>query len=99
MKNAKTLTAALILAGSFLAAGAAAAADNAVVVDRLSPGDYCHMKFPAIDPGTLGTDHPTLENPGSGDSIDFYGPCDETPTGRDQVEEQMHDDQLSRSRD
>lgn len=38
--------------------------------------------------GTLGSRHPQLRDAQSGDIIDFYGPCDENPTGKDQVIEQ-----------
>jgi hypothetical protein len=34
------------------------------------------MKFPAIRPETLDSDHPQLERPDAGDVIDFYGACD-----------------------
>src|SRR5437667_5957106 len=54
----------------------------------LTPGSYCHLKFPAIREDTLGSDHPALEDPNSGDIIDFYGPCDENPVGKHQMEEQ-----------
>ena len=36
------------------------------------------MKFPAIRPRTLDTDHPQLKRPDTGDVIDFYGACDES---------------------
>jgi len=96
MQNANVLVAGLMLAGSFLVKAPLTAADNVVVQEQLAPGDYCHMKFPAIDPETLGTSQPRLS---SGDVIDFYGPCDESPTGADQVHEQKEDDFLSRQRD
>src|SRR5258705_10357257 len=101
MKTAKTLMAASALGRGLGAAGAASAAtdDGAIVKEELIPGNYCHMKFPAIAPGTLGSDHPALQTSASGDSIDFYGPCDESPTGRDQQRAQEEDDFLSRQRD
>ncbi len=57
------------------------------------PTSYCHMKFPAIDKGTLGTDHPRLENPDEGDMIDYYGPCRHNPVGRSEVRQQELDEQ------
>ena len=31
-----------------------------------------------------------LKDERTGDVIDFYGPCDESPTGQDQVQSQRH---------
>jgi hypothetical protein len=53
--------------------------------------NYCHKQFPAIRPNTLGTNHPQLEDPDSGDMIDYYGPCDHDPLGKDEVQRQEHD--------
>lgn len=95
MKNAKSLLAALILLGNITASGAALAADGIISKTEDVPGSYCHEKFPAIWPSTLDTDHPTLKSQpsnsgrdGSGDVIDFYGSCDESPLGKDQIQEQ-----------
>ena len=92
MKNVKALLATLLLAGSTIATGTSWAADGVIAKDVLNPGSYCHMKFPAIDPSTLDSARPTLESSASsGDAIDFYGPCDEKPTGQDQVQAQKLD--------
>ena len=53
--------------------------------------NYCHQRFPAIDPQTLGTAHPQLEDSSTGDMIDYYGPCNHDPLGKDEVERQEHD--------
>jgi hypothetical protein len=53
-----------------------------------TPGSYCHMKFESIQDRALSTDHPALKDSSDGDIIDFYGPCDESPTGADQVRQQ-----------
>jgi len=66
----------------------AKAADGVIEKEPLDTSSYCHLKFPAIDPGTLGTNHPVLESADSGNIIDFYGPCDENPLGKDQQIEQ-----------
>lgn len=63
------------------------------------PVGYCHMKFPAIDEKTLGTDEPRLERPDSGNIIDFYGPCGHDPLGAEEVQRQMNENQLQRTRD
>jgi hypothetical protein len=49
---------------------------------------YCHLKFPAIREDTLYSDHPVLKDPRDGDFIDFYGPCDYDPLGKDAVLQQ-----------
>jgi hypothetical protein len=64
-----------------------------------APVGYCHMKFPAIDEKTLGTDEPRLERPDSGNVIDFYGPCGHDPLGAEEVQRQMNENQQERTRD
>lgn len=88
MNRTKTLLTAFVLAGSL--AGSAMAADGVLVKDEAGETS-CHMKFPAIRPSTLGTDHPELKSANTGDVIDFYGSCDENPTGPDQVKAQELD--------
>jgi hypothetical protein len=88
MKNFKTFLAALVLVGSVAGSGMALADDGVISKDVLAPQSYCHEKFPAMQGRSLGTDDPTLKSTASGDIIDFYGPCNENPTGKDQVQEQ-----------
>jgi hypothetical protein len=79
----------LILASTV--AGTALAADD--VRSKEQAGEnYCHEKIPAIRPRTLASDHPTLKGSQTGDVIDYYGPCDESPTGANQVLEQKHEE-------
>jgi hypothetical protein len=47
--------------------------------------NYCHMKFPAIREETLSWDRPVLKDASSGDIIDFYGPCNYDPLGKDAI--------------
>ena len=78
MKIKASLLAALLVMGGF------AAHSEAEVISRteLAPGnDYCHLKFPAIAEQTLTSDRPVLKGSESADIIDFYGKCDESPTG------------------
>jgi hypothetical protein len=58
-------------------------AASATILGR--SGDYCHMKFPAMREATLRGKQPMLKDD---DIIDFYGPCDHDPTGRDEIQEQ-----------
>jgi hypothetical protein len=46
------------------------------------------MKFPAMREETLSWNTPVLKDAGSGDLIDFYGPCDHDPTGKEEIESQ-----------
>jgi hypothetical protein len=94
MKNAKAFLAALVLVGSVATSGIAVAQDGVIEKEVLTPNSYCHEKFPAIDNNTLGNDKPVLQSATSGDTIDFYGPCDENPVGQDQVQAQLEDNQL-----
>ena len=50
---------------------------------------YCHMKFPPLRKDTLTWDQPVLEE-SAGNIIDFYGPCDYDPMGKDEVNVQRN---------
>ena len=56
---------------------------GAVALNR--DGTYCHLRFPAIRPSTITTSKPTLKPAASDDIIDFYGPCDYDPVGKEEV--------------
>lgn len=95
MKRIGTTVSMLVLAGSLTGSAFAAndvfvkdeGANSVIVKDRGVDG-YCHEQFPAIRSSTLGTDEPELKSSNTGDMIDFYGSCDENPTGADQVKAQ-----------
>jgi hypothetical protein len=89
MKIATSFLAGLFLIGSVGASATAMAAEDGVLLKEGS-GISCHMKFRAMEPRTLG-DNPRLKSSTSGDVIDFYGPCDESPTGQTQVRQQKID--------
>jgi hypothetical protein len=65
----------------------------------LSDGSYCHLRFPAIDERSLSLPgkHSVLKSPDCGDIIDFYGPCDHDPLGKDEIYAQLR--YLQRLRD
>jgi hypothetical protein len=90
MKIATSFLAGLLLIGSLGAINNAMAADGILSKNEFTAGDYCHVKFPAIDEETLGDDRPVLTQ---SDITDFYGPCDENPVGEDQVQAQMLENQ------
>ena len=92
MKMSKPFLAALLLVGS-LGSNAIGANDGVLLKEPLTPGgSYCHMKFPAIQPSTVYGNNPQLRSSDSADIIDYYGPCNETPLSKDQVESQRIDD-------
>jgi len=92
MKIATSFLAGLLLIGTLGANATAMAADGLIYKQELTPGSYCHLKFPAIREETLASDHPVLTDPSDGDIIDYYGSCDENPLGKDQVHEQKLDE-------
>jgi len=49
---------------------------------------FCHLRFPAVVTKTLGTDKPQLKPATSGDIIDYYGPCDHDPLGKEEIASQ-----------
>lgn len=93
MKIATSFLAAMLFTGALGTLNNAIAADEDTEKVPLSADSYCHEKFPAIRGRTLGTDDPTLKTPTTGDVIDFYGPCNESPTGKDQQWEQQLEQQ------
>jgi hypothetical protein len=61
------------------------------------PGSkYCRLRFPAIREDTLYSGRPVLKDPSDGDIVDFYGPCDYDPLGKEEVARQRA--QLQRDR-
>ena len=88
MKIATSILAAVLFTGTLGVINTATGADGILSKDQLTRGSYCHEKFPAIRQSTLDDNNPTLKDSSTGDVIDFYGPCDENPVGKDQVQAQ-----------
>jgi hypothetical protein len=86
MKITRFFLAASLLVGSSGVTSAFAAAPGVISNQVLIPGRYCHLTFPAVREETLAGNHPVLKDPSSGDIIDFYGPCDQDPLGKDEIE-------------
>ena len=93
MNSLKANLSMLLVAGVLGTSGAALAADGVVVEGQLAPGSYCHEKFPAITGRSLGDNQPQLKQSTTGDIVDYYGPCDENPTGKDQIASQKLEQQ------
>lgn len=93
LKIVRSIFAALLFIGKMGGYNPAFAANGIILKQELTPNSYCHLKFPAIREETLAGDHPVLKVPNEGNLIDFYGPCDEDPVGKDQVHEQRIENQ------
>jgi len=92
MNKTKTAFSVLFLAGVMASSAASAAVNETVILKTFLTGsNYCHMKFPAIEERTLSWQYPVLKNPGEGDIIDFYGPCDHDPLGKEEIQSQKRD--------
>jgi hypothetical protein len=62
-------------------------------------GSFCHLRFPAITEHTLFSDRPVLKDPSEGDIIDFYGPCNYDPLGRESILRQRYEHRLRRRKE
>jgi hypothetical protein len=93
MKIARSFLAGLLLVGSLGVTSTVMAADQDGTIEKvpLSTGSYCHEEFRAIDGRTLGTNNPAVKS--DREAIDYYGPCSESPTGKDQQAEQRLEQQ------
>ena len=89
-KMSVTMLWAVAISAAVLAipAGPASGQDGILLKVRAGNTNYCHLKFPAIREDTLSWDRPVLQNPSTGEIVDFYGPCDYDPTGKDAVAQQ-----------
>jgi hypothetical protein len=82
-----------------LGASPVRAATGVISKTPMSADSYCHERFPAIRGRTLGSKHPALKNPGTGDIIDFYGACNHNPVGKGEVSSQKDEQQHAREDD
>jgi hypothetical protein len=80
-----------LVAQTFLLGGCVVLAVQDIVKNPDSSAGLCNLRFPAIREDTLFTDHPVLKDPGDGDIIHFYGPCDHDPLGREEILRQRAD--------
>ena len=101
MKIAKSGLAALLLVGSL--AGSAMAQDDGILFKQeVLRQVIVTSRCAPFEQSTLGSDTPELKDAGSADIIDFYGSCDETALGQDQVWQQTlqaHRDRRSNDND
>ena len=99
MSQLRRIRSCLVLTGTtVLFSSVLWAAEGIIYKNPDATGTYCHLKFPAIREDTLSWDRPVLKDPSEGDIIDFYGPCDHDPLGREQVLRQKADARRQRDR-
>src|SRR5437667_9826088 len=92
MNNMKLVVSVLFLGAAIGLSGTSARADmmtsasarGVISQDVLTDGSYCHTKFEAIREDTLASSRPVLKD--SDDFVDFYGPCNHDPLGKDEVQ-------------
>jgi hypothetical protein len=70
-------------------------AEGVLVKEEYVVGSYCHQKLAAIRESSLAGDHPVLS---AEETIDFYGPCDQDPLGKDQLTAQRLENSDRRSK-
>jgi len=76
----------LLLAGALHLSSPAWAAEGVLYKKAVdAAGTYCHLKFPTIQKKTLYYGRPVLKDPSEGDIVDFYGPCNYDPLGKEEV--------------
>ena len=99
MKHIGTKLSVLVLAGSLAGSAIAASAPGPHQPKGVKPGvigaialnrqaTFCHLRFPAIRQSTLNSAKPELKPATTGDIIDYYGPCDHDPLGKEEVDSQ-----------
>ena len=86
MKTAKCFFALLVLSANVVAAYLPASATE--IPGMLSKDGFvlesgCPMPISALPPESFLGEQPVLKRPNSGELIDYYGPCGETPVGQD----------------
>ncbi len=94
MNNMKLVVSVFFLGGAIGLGGISARADSltsaraqgVISQDVLTAGSYCHTKFEAIREDTLASSRPVLKD--SDDFVDFYGPCNHDPLGKDEIQAQ-----------
>ena len=86
MKNIKSLMFVVFLTGALGLSAVAVGAENVLSKDALTDGSYCHMKFESIRENTLASSQPVLKD--TDDIIDFYGPCNHDPLGKEEIQSQ-----------
>ena len=86
MNNMKLVAWVLFLGGAIGLGGTGARAEDVISKDVLTEGSYCHTKFESIHEDTLASSQPLLKD--TDDIVDFYGPCNHDPVGKEEIQSQ-----------
>ena len=86
MKSIKSLMSVVFLLGALGLSVVPAGAGAVISQDVLTDGSYCHAKFESIREDTLASSQPVLKD--TDDIVDFYGPCDHSPLGKEEIQAQ-----------
>src|SRR6266850_76943 len=97
MKNMKLLVAVLFLGGTLGLGETSARAEDVISKEVSREGSYCHTKFETIREETLASAQPVLKD--VDDIVDFYGPCDHNPLGKEEIQAQKIEAQHRFTRD
>jgi len=97
MKNMKLLVAVLFLGGALGLGETSARAEDVISKEVAREGNYCHAKFETIREETLASAQPVLKD--VDDIVDFYGPCDHNPLGKEEIQAQKIEAQHRFARD
>src|SRR5262244_1716262 len=86
MNSIKSLISLVFLTGALGLSTVSAGAENVISKDVLTDGSYCHTKFESIREETLASSQPVLKD--TDDIVDFYGPCNHDPVGKEEIQSQ-----------
>ena len=86
MKSIKSLMSVAFLTGALGLSVVSAGAETVISKDVLTEGSYCHTKFETIREETLASSQPVLKD--TDDIVDFYGPCNHDPLGKQEIQAQ-----------
>jgi hypothetical protein len=86
MKSIESLMSAVFLMGALGLSVVPAGAENVISQDVLTDDSYCHSKFESIREDTLASSQPRLND--TDDIVDFYGPCNHDPLGKEEIQSQ-----------
>jgi hypothetical protein len=76
----------MALMGAFAFTPVSTRAETVLSKDVLSNGTYCHEKFESIREDTLASSQSVLKD--VDDIVDFYGPCNHDPLGKEEIQAQ-----------
>ncbi|HEY7219225.1 MAG TPA: hypothetical protein VH985_12655 [Candidatus Binatia bacterium] len=86
MKGIKLLLTTMALMGALGLSAASSRAETVISKELFTNGSYCHVKFESIREDTLASRQPILKD--VDDIIDFYGPCNHDPLGKEEIQSQ-----------